>query len=214
MMLEKYCQDNGYRVFDRYIDDGYTGLNFDRPDFQRLLGDIEDGKVNLVITKDLSRLGRDYNQTGYYSEVFFPEKNVRYIAINDSFDSLKSDNDIAPFKNILNNMYSRDLSRKIKSAIRQRVSHGLYCAGLAPYGYGKDPDNKNRLIIDAEAAKTVGEIFRLALAGKGCMAIAKGLAARQILSPAAYKAEHGNPKFMKALKCKTGLEADKFGGAS
>jgi DNA invertase Pin-like site-specific DNA recombinase len=210
MMLEKYCQDNGFKIYDSYVDDGYTGLNFDRPDFQRLLNDIDGANVNLVITKDLSRLGRDYIQTGYYSEVYFPEHGIRYIAVNDGFDSLKADNDIAPFKNILNNMYSRDLSRKIKSAIRQRVTHGLYCAGFTPYGYKKDPNNKNRLVVDEKAAENVREIFRLALEGKGCMVIARSLAARQILSPAAYKAEHGNLKFMNAHKSRTGFEADNF----
>ena len=196
MMLEKFCQDSGYKIYDSYVDDGYTGMNFDRPAFQRLIGDIDGGKINLVITKDLSRLGRNYIQTGYYSEVFFREKGVRYIAINDAFDSLKSDNDIAPFKNILNNMYSRDLSRKIKSAIRQRVSHGLYFAGQKPYGYRKDPGNKNRLVPDEEAAVNVKEIFRLALEGKGIVAIMKIMTEREILSPAAYKAKHGDTRFM------------------
>lgn len=195
MMLEKYCLDNGFRIYDSYVDDGYTGLNFDRPDFQRLLTDIDDGKVNMVITKDLSRLGRDYIQTGYYSEVFFSERNVRYIAINDGFDSLKSDNDIAPFKNILNNMYSKDLSRKIKSAVRQRVSHGLFCFGQVPYGYKKLPDNKNKLVVDEDAAETVKEIFRLALEGKGGVSIMKILTARQVLNPSAYRTERGDTRF-------------------
>jgi len=148
MMLEKHCEDNGFKIYDSYVDDGYTGMNFDRPGFQRLLNDIDNGKVNLVITKDLSRLGRNYIQTGYYSEIFFRERGVRYIAINDGFDSVKSDNDIAPFKNILNNMYSRDLSRKIRSAIRQRFMHGLWFSGQKPYGYKRDPNNKNRLVPD------------------------------------------------------------------
>lgn len=196
MMLEKYCQNNGYNIYDSYVDDGYTGMNFDRPGFQRMLNDIDNGKVNLVITKDLSRLGRNYIQTGYYSEVYFRDKNIRYIAINDNFDSTKADNDIAPFKNILNNMYSRDLSRKIKSAIRQRVSNGLYFAGLAPYGYKKDPNNKNHLIVDEEAAENVREIFRLSLEGKGFVAIMKIMTEREILSPSAYKAKNGDNRFM------------------
>ncbi|GHV03075.1 resolvase [Clostridia bacterium] len=195
MTLEKYCQDNGYRIHDVYKDDGYTGLNFDRPDFQRLLSDIDNKKVNLVITKDLSRLGRDYIKTGFYSEIFFPDNGVRYIAINDGFDSLKSDNDIAPFKNILNNMYSKDLSRKVKSALRQRLNHGLYCFGQVPYGYKKHPDNKNKLVADEETAATVREIYRMALEGKGTRVISRELSGRQILVPSAYKALHGNAKY-------------------
>lgn len=112
-------------IYKVYVDDGYSGLNFNRPGFQELLDDVDQGKVNMVITKDLSRLGRDYIMTGYYSEIFFPSKNVRYIAIADNFDSLKSDNDIAPFKNILNDMYARDISRKIKNSKHQRAKNGL-----------------------------------------------------------------------------------------
>jgi DNA invertase Pin-like site-specific DNA recombinase len=192
MMLEAYCADNGYKVYGVYKDDGYTGLNFDRPDFQRLLNDIDDKKINLVVTKDLSRLGRDYIQTGFYSECYFPDHDVRYIAINDGFDSLKSDNDIAPFKNILNNMYSRDLSRKVKSALRQRLCHGLYCLPQSPYGYMRSPFDKNKLIVNDETAAVVREIFQLASEGKGTHAIARELAGRQILVPSAYKAKNGN----------------------
>ena len=199
MMLERYCSDKGYRIFDVYKDDGYTGLNFDRPDFQRMLNDIDDKKVNMVVTKDLSRLGRDYIQTGYYSEIYFNQRDVRYIAINDGFDSLKQDNDIAPFRNILNNMYSKDLSRKIKSALRQRLNNGLHCFPYAPYGYKKHPDNRNKLIIDEETAGAVREIYRLALEGNGCTFIAKTLTARQVLVPAAYKARNGAAKFVRHL---------------
>ena len=106
MMLEKYCRDNNFTIKEVYIDDGYSGLNFDRPAFKRLIADIESGKINLVITKDLSRLGRDYLQTGYYTEQYFPLHNVRYIAVNDGVDTLIDNNDIAPFKNILNDMYA------------------------------------------------------------------------------------------------------------
>lgn len=196
MMLEKYCMDNGFKIYDSYVDDGYTGLNFDRPSFRRMIDDIERGNVNMVITKDLSRLGRDYIQTGYYSEVYFREKDIRYIAINDDYDSSKADNDIAPFKNILNNMYSRDLSKKVKSAIRQRISNGLYFASQAPYGYKKDPDNKNRLIIDEEAAENVREIFRLLLNGKGFVAVTKIMTEREILSPSAYKSRNGDKRYL------------------
>ena len=106
MILEKFCKDHDLRVFDVYVDDGFSGLNFERPEFQRMLKDIEDGKINLVISKDLSRLGRDYIQTGYYTEVYFAQKRVRYIAVNDGIDTNREDNDIAPFKNILNEKQS------------------------------------------------------------------------------------------------------------
>lgn len=118
-IMADYCVENQFSIYNYYIDDGYSGLNFERPGFKELLADIENDSINMVITKDLSRLGRDYIMTGYYSEVYFPSKNVRYIAISDGFDSIKHDNDIAPFKNILNFMYAKDLSRKVKNAKRQ-----------------------------------------------------------------------------------------------
>jgi DNA invertase Pin-like site-specific DNA recombinase len=191
LTLEKYCKEQGYTIYDSYVDDGYTGLNFDRPGFQRLLTDIDDGKINLVITKDLSRLGRDYIQTGYYTEVYFLETGVRYIAINDGIDTLKADNDIAPFKNIMNNMYSKDLSRKVKSAKRHRALNGMFINPQAPYGYKKHPQNKNKLIIDDEPAAVVKEIFRLAVEGKGRAAITRVLNERRILIPSAYKNRQG-----------------------
>ena len=133
----------------------HTSL-FNRPAFSRLLEDIDSGKVNLVITKDLSRLGRDYIQTGYYTDVYFSRKRVRYIAVNDGIDTNRDDNDIAPFKNILNDIYAKDLSRKVKSAKRQRAYKGYYISAQAPYGYKVDPTNRNRLIVDREAAAVVG----------------------------------------------------------
>ncbi|MDR3293411.1 MAG: recombinase family protein, partial [Clostridiales bacterium] len=192
MMLEKYCRDNGYKVHDFYKEDGYTGLNFDRPDFQRMLSDIENGIVNLVITKDLSRLGRDYIQTGYYTEIYFADKNIRYIAISDGVDTAKADSsDFMPFKNIFNNMYSKDISRKVKAAKRQRAYHGMFINPQAPYGYKKEPTNKNKLIIDDDAAQTVKEIFRLSLEGKGNTLIAKAITAKRVLVPSAYKTLQG-----------------------
>jgi DNA invertase Pin-like site-specific DNA recombinase len=192
LMLEKYCGDNGYKIYDFYIDDGYTGLNFDRPDFQRLLRDIENKKVNLVITKDLSRLGRDYIQTGHYVEIYFFDHNVRYIAVNDNVDTAKPDSgEFMPFKNIFNNMYSRDISKKVKAAKRQRAYHGMFINPQAPYGYKKDPNNKNKLIIDGEAAEVVKEIFRFALEGKGRYAIANSLTEQNVLIPSALKTAQG-----------------------
>ena len=149
-ILEDYCQEKGYQIYKVYIDDGYSGTNFNRPGFQELLDDVEQGTVNLVITKDLSRLGRDYIMTGYYSEIYFPSKGIRYIAVADNFDSLKNDNDIAPFKNILNDMYARDISRKIKNAKRQRAKNGLQRLAQPPYGYRMNPDTPSRLICKCQ----------------------------------------------------------------
>jgi DNA invertase Pin-like site-specific DNA recombinase len=194
-ILIDYCVAHQYEIHKIYVDDGYSGLNFDRPGFQALLSDIESGAVNLVITKDLSRLGRDYIMTGYYSEIYFPSKGVRYIAIADDFDSLKQDNDIAPFRNILNYLYARDISRKIRNAKRQRAKQGLFIGSQTPYGYTKDPINRNQLIVDPEAAYVVTMIFSLAEQGLGNVSIAKELEAKQIVTPAVYKYQHGDKRF-------------------
>lgn len=195
IMLEKYCMEQGYPIYEVYVDDGYSGLNYDRPGFQRLLNDIDSGKVNLVITKDLSRLGRDYIQTGYYTDIYFSRKKVRYIAVNDNVDTQKADNDIAPFKNILNDMYSRDLSRKVKSAKRQRAYNGYYISSQAPYGYKVNPQNRNQLVVDDEPASVVKEMFSLALAGQSTVQITKTLTKREVMTPSAYKAQNGDTKF-------------------
>lgn len=193
-ILEDYCKERGYTIHKAYIDDGYSGTNFNRPGFQELLRDVESGAINLVITKDLSRLGRDYIMTGYYSEIFFPSKGIRYIAIADNFDSTKNDNEIAPFKNILNDMYAKDISRKIKNAKQQRAKSHQLAISQPPYGYMKGND-KTRLIIDHEAAEVVRLVFSLALSGMGEVAIAKELEARQIPTPAAHKVRNGNTLF-------------------
>lgn len=194
-ILTDYCERQGYTVYKTYIDDGYSGMNFDRPGFQEMLEDIEHGKINMVITKDLSRLGRDYIMTGYYSEIYFQSMGVRYIAIADNFDSLTGGNDIAPFKNILNDMYARDISTKIKNAKRARARQGFFIGSQTPYGYRVDPSNKNQLIIDPEAAETVRMIFTLAASGMGNILIAKELKDRKIMTPSAYKAQHGEKRF-------------------
>ena len=187
MMLEKYCKDNNYTIKEIYIDDGVSGLTFERDGFKRMLKDIEAGKINMVITKDLSRLGRDYLQTGYYTEQYFPLHNVRYIAINDGVDTLIDNNDIAPFKNILNDMYAKDLSRKVKSAKRQRTMNGLYISAQPPYGYIKDPSNKNHLVVDEDIKHIIELIFKLSMEGNGAPFIAKYLEEQKILSPSTYK---------------------------
>lgn len=190
-ILSSYCKERGYDIYDVYIDDGYSGLNFERPGFQRMLVDIKCGKINLILTKDLSRLGRDYIMTGYYSELYFPAQGVRYIALNDNFDSSSSENDIAPFKNILNDMYAKDISRKIKSARRQQAKDGKYIGSQAPYGY---VIRDHKLIIDPEAAKVVQLIFELTCQGLGEVEICKQLEQRKIESPGYYKERCGELK--------------------
>ena len=149
-MLEEYALEHGFTIYDYYIDDGYSGLSFERPAFKKMMQDINDGKVNLVITKDLSRLGRDYLQTGQYTEQYFPLNNVRYIVVNVGVDTLIDNNDITSFKNILNDMYAKDLSRKVKSAKRQRALNGLFISAQVPYGYMKELTNKNNLVVNVK----------------------------------------------------------------
>ena len=158
-MLEKYCEKQGWEVVAVYQDDGFTGLNMERPDLQRMLRAIERRQINLVITKDLSRLGRNYLQTGHLIEDFFPRNGVRYIAMNDGIDTLRDNNDIAPFKNILNEMYSKDISKKVHSSYLLKAQKGQFTGCLAPFGYRKDPEDKNHLLIDEETAPIVRLIF-------------------------------------------------------
>lgn len=186
-MLRTYADENAYTIAGEYIDDGWSGTNFDRPDFKRMITDIESGKINMVITKDFSRLGRDYITAGQYTEMYFPEHNVRYIAINDGYDSVNPFNDIAPFKHVINEMYARDTSKKIRSAFRTKMLEGSYIGNFAPYGYKKDLDNKNHLMIDYEAAAVVREIFQMAAAGDRPSEIAAQLNQSDIASPAMYR---------------------------
>ena len=176
LMLKDYAEKNGMFQYEYYVDDGYTGRNFNRPSFQRMIADIETGKVGCVITKDLSRLGRNYIGAGSYIEIFFPKHNVRYIAVTDGVDSLtRQEMDITPFKNILNDMYSRDISKKVLAGRMTRSRQGKFCGGKPPLGLMRDPDEKGHLIVDPETAPVIRRIFELALDGWGCMRIAKQL---------------------------------------
>ncbi|MDD6021932.1 MAG: recombinase family protein [Oscillospiraceae bacterium] len=168
-----------------YVDDGYTGTNFNRPGFQAMLEDIEMGYVTTVMVKDLSRLGRDYVSVGHYTDNFFPEHNIRFIAVNDLVDSDEGDNEIAPFKNIMNEMYARDISRKVRSSHRIRGNLGEPLS-QPPYGYMKDPQNKKKWIIDPEAAEVVKSIFKMCIEGKGNETIARILQENKVLIPMAY----------------------------
>ena len=168
-----------------YVDDGYTGTNFNRPGFQAMLEDIEMGYVTTVMVKDLSRLGRDYVSVGHYTDNFFPEHNIRFIAVNDMVDSNDGENEIAPFKNIMNEMYARDISRKVRSSHRIRGNMGEPLS-QPPYGYMKSPENKKKWIIDAEAAEVVKSIFMMCIEGKGNETIARILQENKVMIPMAY----------------------------
>ena len=187
-LLNEFVQQHRLSVYDTYIDDGWSGTNFDRPDFQRMLGDIEDRKVNMVITKDLSRLGRDYIMTGHYMERYFPEKQVRYISLLDGIDTgvESTANDITPFRAIMNDMYAKDISRKIKSVKRDKQRKGQFIGGKPVYGDKMHTTERNKIVIDKGAAPTVRRIFGMALEGMSCRQIATQLNAESVPTPAAY----------------------------
>lgn len=184
-LLSQKAKEMGLTDTKYYVDDGYTGTNFNRPGFQQLIDDIEIGLVSAVMVKDLSRLGRDYVSVGNYTDSYFPEHNVRFIAVNDAIDSDEGESEIAPFKNILNEMYARDISKKIRSSHRLRGSMGEPLS-QPPYGYTKSPENKKKWIIDPEAATVVKSIFKMCLDGKGNETIARELQENKVLIPMAY----------------------------
>ena len=189
-ILKRKAEEMGIHSYKFYVDDGYSGTNFNRPSFQQMIADIEAGHVDCVITKDLSRFGRNYLESGAYIEVFFPNHHVRYIAVNDGVDSANSgEMDITPFKNILNEFYSRDISKKVKTGRYIRASQGKFMGAYAPFGYKKDPADKNHLIADEETAPTVRYIFQLALKGYGNNKIGKILYEEKIPKPAYYNQE-------------------------
>jgi len=185
-MLTEYVHKNGWNIAEIYVDDGWSGVNFDRPSFKRMIDDIDRNRINLVLVKDLSRLGRNYILCGQYTEIFFPSRNVRFIALNDGVDSLNNNNDIAPFKNILNDMYAKDCSVKVRSALYAKARRGEYLGVYDPYGYSRDPQNKRHLVINPEVAPTVRRMFEMSLSGCGMRKISSILNAEGILSPADY----------------------------
>lgn len=187
-LLTAFVKERGLTVFDTYIDDGWSGTSFDRPAFRRLLADIGARQVNMVITKDLSRLGRDYIMTGHYMERFFPENRVRYISLLDGIDTgvESTANDITPFRAIMNDMYAKDISKKIKSVKRDKQRKGLFIGGKALYGYQMAPGEKNKIIPDENAAPVVRRIFTLAMEGLSCRRIAAVLNEEKVPPPAVY----------------------------
>ena len=202
-LLLQYTKENNLKVYDMYIDDGYSGTNFNRPNFNRLIKDIELGKINMVITKDMSRLGRDYIGTGNLIEKYFPEHNVRYIAITDNIDTFldSSNNDIAPFKAIMNDMYAKDISKKIKSSLKAKQKEGKWVGSKTPFGYIKDPNNKNHLIIEEEQAHIVKRIYNMCLDGLSFYKISKELTNEGIKTPAQYY----EYKWRSNYNCKYGM---------
>ena len=185
VILGQYAKDHGFTDCEFFVDDGYSGTNYDRPDFQRMIGLVEQGAVGTIIVKDLSRLGRNYLETGRYTEVIFPEYRVRFIAINDGVDSATGDNEFAPFKNIINEWYAKDISRKIKSAFQAKAAKGEFIGSFPPFGYQKSPVDKHKLIPD-ERAPYVKMMFQMALEGKSSAAIARALEQQRVLTPQAY----------------------------
>ena len=188
-LLLDYVKTSGFTLIDEYVDDGFTGTNFDRPAFQRILKDIESGRINCVITKDLSRLGRDYIQCGYYVEQYFPQKKIRYISILDQVDTFleTANNDIAPFKALFNDMTSKDTSKKIRSILRNKKEQGKFIGSKPCYGYMRDPLDKGHLIPDPEVAPIVKKIFQMSYSGIGVSDIVSYLNDNKILSPSMYK---------------------------
>ena len=189
--LEEYAHKNGFVNIQHFTDDGYTGRNFNRPGFQEMLAEIENGKIGTVIVKDMSRFGRNYLQVGFYTEMMFPQKQVRFIAINNSVDSDKpQDNNFTPFLNIMNEWYAKDTSNKIKSIFLSRMNDGKRCSGSIPYGYNRLPGDKQTLVVDPVASKVVKHIFALAADGYNPPTIAKKLTEEEVLIPSAYTLQY------------------------
>jgi site-specific DNA recombinase len=185
-ILKKYTEENSFRNYKFYVDDGISGTTFDRPGFNQMLEDIEAGTVGTVIIKDMSRFGRDYLKVGYYTEVLFPEMDVRFIAISDGVDSAKGDNEFTPFRNIINEWYAKDTSKKIRAVFKAKGQSGEHLCTNPPYGYRKSPENPKQWIVDKEAAMVVKRIFRLCIEGYGPTQIARQLKESKVLTPTAY----------------------------
>lgn len=185
-MLQEHAANLGLINCEFFVDDGFSGTNFDRPDFTRMISMCEDNLIGTLMVKDLSRLGREYLRTGYYTEIFFPLHDVRFIAINDGVDSANGDNEFAPFKNIINEWYAKDISMKIKTSRQARAKRGEYVNGTPPYGYMRDPNKRNHLIPDENTAPYVRLMFRLALEGATNYRIAVVLRNEKAPKPSAY----------------------------
>lgn len=189
-MLRKYAKEQGFLVFDEYVDDGISGTTFERAEFQRMIGDVEDNKIGTIICKDLSRLGRNNAMVAYYTEIFFPENQVRFIAVNDCIDSAKGDNEIMGFRSVINEFYARDISKKIRSSFRTLAEKGKFVGSHPPFGYMRDPNDRHRLVIDPETAPVIKEIFAMAAEGNTPHRIKTLLTKKKVLPPRAYYARN------------------------
>lgn len=187
-IIMRYIKENNLQFIDEYVDDGVSGTTFERSGFQRMISDIEQKRINMVITKDLSRLGREYIQTGYYIENYFPEHMVRYVAINDGIDTFldSTSNDVTPFKSIMNDMYAKDISKKVRSVIKEKQKKGEYMCTVPPYGYKKDISQKNHLVVDENVSYIVRDIFKMYLDGNSVYKIRDYLNNQNIQSPSGY----------------------------
>ena len=191
-ILAKYAKEHGFTNIEFYIDDGFSGTNFNRPDFQRMMADAEEGKISTVIVKDMSRFGRDYIMVGYYTEIYFSNLNIRFIAINDNVDSnIQTENDLTPFKNVFNEWYARDTSKKIRAVFKAKGNSGKHLTTNPPFGYKKDPNDKDKWIIDDEAAATVRRIFQMYVDGYRISEIGHKLTEEKVETPILYYMNRG-----------------------
>ena len=191
-ILAKYAKEHGFTNIEFYVDDGFSGTNFNRPDFQRMMADAEEGKISTVIVKDMSRFGRDYIMVGYYTEIYFSNLDIRFIAINDNVDSnIQTENDLTPFKNVFNEWYARDTSKKILTVIKARANSGKHLTTNPPFGYKKDPNDKEKWIIDDEAAATVRRIFQMYVDGYRISEIGHKLTEEKVETPILYYMNRG-----------------------
>ena len=197
-LLTQYCEEHGITIGGYYCDDGWSGTNFERPDFKRMLDDIEAGKINMVVVKDLSRFGREYAQMGMYIEHYFEQKGVRFLSVAENIDSANGlDNLVLPFTNVINSFYARQSSSKTKAAFQARARAGMFIGSRAPFGYIKDPNDNHHLIVDPPAADVVRDIFRMFADGVGYVRMAKILRERGVLNPQAYFNQN-NPDYFKS----------------
>jgi len=192
-ILERYCKEHGYTGIRHYEDDGYSGTNFQRPRFQEMLADIKAGRIARVLVKDMSRLGRDYLQVGMYTDIIFPEFNVHFIAVNDGVDSTRGENEFTAIRNVFNEMFARDTSKKVRASYQSKSRSGEHVAAYPPYGFKKDPDKKGKWIVDEEPAAVVQKIYSLCIDGLGPSQIAVWLWEQKIPCPSAYSAANGLP---------------------
>ena len=191
-ILAKYAKEHGFTNIEFYVDDGFSGTNFNRPDFQRMMADAEEGKISTVIVKDMSRFGRDYIMVGYYTEIYFSNLDIRFIAINDNVDSnIQTENDLTPFKNVFNEWYARDTSKKIRAVFKAKGNSGKHLTTNPPFGYVKDPNDKEKWIIDDEAAATVRRIFQMYVDGYRISEIGHKLTEEKIETPILYYMNRG-----------------------